>query len=112
MRRLYETSSGKKGPMIMIFSNNRFRGAFSILAAAGFLSSVPFAQDTTKREPAAGSKPAAGSNAQTPDTAVSEPPKLGGAGAADSNGTAESVVGQPATEPVVTDEPSESAPQP
>jgi TonB-dependent starch-binding outer membrane protein SusC len=91
----------------MIFPNNSFRGAFSILAAVGFLSSVPFAQDSAKPEPAAGSKPAA----KMPDTAVSVSPEAGGVQAVDSNGTVESVVGEPATESVVTSEPSDSEPQ-
>ncbi|MEO7426108.1 MAG: TonB-dependent receptor [Fibrobacteria bacterium] len=38
-------------------------------------------------------------------------PKVGGIEAADSNGTVDPVVGEPATEPVVTGEPSDSQPQ-
>jgi TonB-linked SusC/RagA family outer membrane protein len=86
--------------MIMILSNNRFRGAFSILAAMGFLSTDPFAQGATP------------SDNVMPDTALSAFPKVDGVGAVDSNGTVGSGAEDSATEPVVTSKPSDSQPQP
>jgi TonB-linked SusC/RagA family outer membrane protein len=78
--------------MIEKFSNKYFRVALSTLAAVGILSSLAPAQGL-------------------PSDNVKDPNAKKPAATADSNATVKPVAGEPATEPAVTSEPSDSQPQ-